>query len=83
MEQNTGSRLALDDRMKIRVSDWISVSSGDVDRSEIPYDKLKKLGIRVGELEILGFGAPPQLLEFPPPPRLPHNICQRKRVVSV
>lgn len=82
MEQNTGSRLSLDDRMKIRVSDWISVSSGDVDRSEIPYDKLKKLGIRVGELGILGFGAPPQLLELLPP-RLPHNICQRKRVVSV
>ena len=50
--------LELSDRVNVRVSDWIAISSG----------------IHIGELGILTVGSPSQLLNSPssrPPPRQP------------
>lgn len=75
--------LELSDRVNVRVSDWIAISSGNVDDSEISHEALMKLGIHIGELGILTVGSPSQLLNSPssppPPPRQPIPFFSKRK----
>lgn len=83
--QESRSTLKLSDRVKVRMSDWIAISSGNVDDSEVSHKVLMKLGIHIGELGILIVGSPSQLLNPPsslPPPRQPIPSSSKENSVE-